>query len=105
MKVTELRMALEAIEKMFSPEATLSQMLVFCRVAEKEGTNGDEIATQMHIPSPTLRRNVVKLVHAAMGEVWVASKMGYGVCDEKEDGSLFLSKKGQQLVDDISAIS
>jgi hypothetical protein len=105
MKISELRNALEAIEKMFSPEATLSQMLVFCRVAEQEGTNDEEIAKQMHIPSPTLKRNVAKLVHAAMGEVWVASKMGYGVCEERDDGSLFLSKKGKQLVDDISAVS
>jgi hypothetical protein len=105
MKTDELRSALELFEKKFSPEATLSQMLVFLRIAGKEGINDEEISQQMHIPTPTLRRNIVKLVHASMGEVWVASKMGYGVCEEKEDGSLCLSAKGKQLVDDISAIS
>jgi hypothetical protein len=105
MKTSELRKALEVFEKMFSPEATLSQMLVFCRIAENEGITDEEIAKQMHIPTPTLRRNIVKLVHAAMGEVWVASKMGYGVCEEKDDASLSLSKKGKQLISDISAIS
>jgi hypothetical protein len=105
MKTSELRKALELFEKKFSPEATLSQMLVFLRIAENEGIKDEEIAKQMKIPSPTLRRNIVKLVHASMGEVWVASKMGYGVCEEKEDGSVFLSEKGKALVSDISAIS
>jgi hypothetical protein len=105
MKVSELKKALELFEKNFSPEATLSQMLVFCRIAENEGIKDEEIAQQMHIPTPTLRRNIVKLVHASMGEVWVASKMGYGVCEEKDDTSLVLSEKGKHLVNDISAIS
>jgi len=105
MKTGELRKALELFEARFSPEATLSQMLVFLRIAENEGIHDEGIAKQMHIPTPTLRRNIVKLVHASMGEVWVASKMGYGVCEEKEDASLFLSEKGKQLVNDISAIS
>jgi hypothetical protein len=105
MKTSELRMALELFERDFSPEAPLSQLLVFLRIAENEGTNDEEIATQMHIPTPTLRRNIVKLVHKAMGEVWVASKMGYGVCEEKEDGSVYLSEKGKKLVSDVSAIS
>jgi DNA-binding MarR family transcriptional regulator len=106
MKTSDLLKALELIEKKFSPEATLSQMLVFLRIAEQEGIKDEEISQQMHIPTPTLRRNVQKLVHAAMGEVWVASKMGYGVCEEKEeDGSLSLSAKGKALVDEISTIS
>ena len=104
MKTSDLRKALELFERNFSPEASLSQMLVFVRIAENEGINDEEIAQQMKIPTPTLRRNIVKLVHASMGEVWVASKMGYGVCEEKDNGSVFLSEKGKRLVSDISAI-
>ncbi|MEW6668558.1 MAG: hypothetical protein AB1512_25375 [Thermodesulfobacteriota bacterium] len=104
MKIGELRTAMALIQKNLSHEAPLSQIQVFLLIAENEGIHEEEIAKQMGIPTPTIKRNIAKLTQETVGQVWVASA-GHAVCEVKDDGSVFLSEKGKQLLKSLSALS
>ena len=104
MKTSELRKAMALIQQNLGPEVPLSQIQVFLLAAENEGINEEEIVKQMKIPAPTIKRNITKLAQETVGQVWVASA-GYGVCEVKDDGLVFLSEKGKQFIKDLSTVS
>ena len=100
MNTGQLRKAMALIRKNLNPEVTVSQIECFFIVAENEGIKEQEIAQQINISKPTLRRDIARLADQAKGG-GILAQAGHAVCDVKDDGSVFLTEKGKQLIKDI----
>ena len=67
MNTGQLRKAMALIRKNLNPEVTVSQIECFFIVAENEGIKEQEIAQQINISKPTLRRDIARLADQAKG--------------------------------------
>lgn len=102
MNISELRRAMALIREKLNAAIPLSQLEIFFIVAENEGINEKEIAKQITISKPTIKRDIMKLTDLIEGAVLLRAGAGYGVCEVNDDGSVFLTEKGKQLIQDLS---
>lgn len=106
MTTDALRKVVELIRNGMSLEVPLSQLEVFFIVAENDGISEEEIAKQVSFPGPTVKRNIMKLADVAEGSYLLKTgKPGYAVCRVSDEGSVFLTEKGKQLIKDLSAVA
>lgn len=99
MEIRDLKVVMELIREKITAEVPVSQIEIFLMVAENEGITEQEIMDQIDMPRPTVKRNIARLTDQAKGAVFMQG--GYALCDVRDDGAVFLTENGKQLINDL----
>jgi len=105
MNITQLKKAMALLRENLNVEVPISQIEIFLIIAENEGINEEGIIEQIKIPKPTFKRNLKRLTDIAKGAVLMEGGGGYAICEINDDGSIVLTEKGKQLIQDLSTLS
>lgn len=101
MDISELKRLTAYLRGELNTEFSVVQLEIFLTIAQKEKARLENIEEQIPIPKLLVKNSIKKLTNQAKGAIYM--QIGYSLCDIDDDGQIFLTQKGKQIVENISS--